>query len=112
MSTAALSTANIHTSDPIAGQPADHSKQRAWLIQGVNEEGQRFRPSDWAERICTLMASFEGGRLQYSSLLYPVMLNGVKCVHLDDRLQSTASGIHRQVMEFVANNQLNVVESL
>ncbi|MDH5182885.1 MAG: DUF3579 domain-containing protein [Gammaproteobacteria bacterium] len=110
MHTAVLSNSELTLTDGTY-EPAK-TKQQIWLIQGVDEAGQRFRPSDWAERISGLMATFEGGRLQYSAMLYPSIINGIKCVHLDDRLQSTAPDIHQQVMEFVSSNQLNVVESL
>ncbi len=36
------------------------------------------RPSDWVERLCSLAASFERGRLVYSQELRPVMINGQK----------------------------------
>ena len=112
MSTVALSNANTQTSNTACPASENELKQHAWLIQGVNEEGIRFRPSDWAERLSSLIATFEGGRMQYSALLYPVMINGIKCLHLDERLLTTEPGIHMQVMEFVTTNQLNMVESL
>ena len=112
MHTAVLSNIDHSVTDDAYEASQNGSKRHIWLIQGVNEAGQRFRPSDWAERISSLMATFEGGRLQYSSMIYPLIINGIKCVHLDDRLQSNAPAIHQQVMEFVTNNQLNVVESL
>jgi len=112
MHTAALPKSYFDTTNGGFEPPQDGGKHQSWLIQGIDEEGKRFRPSDWAERISGLMASFNGGRLCYSALLYPLMINGVKCVHLDDRLQSTAPSIHQQVMEFVRNNQLNMLESL
>jgi len=112
MHTAALPDTDLDIANDGFEPPKDGGKHRSWLIQGVNEEGKRFRPSDWAERISGLMASFDGGRLRYSALLYPLVINGIKCVHLDERLQSTAPTIHQQVMEFVSNNQLNLLESL
>lgn len=112
MHTAALSHSTFDASNGGYEPPQDGGKHQAWLIQGVNDEGLRFRPSDWAERICGLMAGFQGGRLHYSALLYPSSVNGIKCVHMDDRLQSIAPAIHLQVMEFVRNNQLNMLESL
>lgn len=111
MHTAALSNSDTHITDGTF-ESSQGGKQQAWLIQGVNEEGQRFRPSDWAERISSLMSTFKGGRLQYSDMLYPLMINGIKCVHLDGRLQSIAPGIYQQVMAFVTSNQLNMVKSL
>lgn len=112
MSTAALSSSDFDLGNGGFEPPEDGGKQQSWLIQGVNEEGQRFRPGDWAERLSSLVATFKDNRLQYSAMLYPLMINGIRCIHLDDRLKSLAPGIHMQVMEFVRSNQLNVVESL
>jgi len=88
------------------------SKQKTLLIQGLTASGGRFRPSDWVERICSLTASFRGGRLHYSSMLYPVLVNGVKCVHVDAQLEQEQPAIHQQVMYFAKSNQLNIIERL
>jgi hypothetical protein len=88
------------------------SKHKTWLIQGLTASGGRFRPSDWVERICSLMAAFRGGRLQYSNLLYPVLVNGVKCVQLDSRLEQEQPEMHKQVMYFANSNGLNIIERL
>ena len=38
-----------------------------FLIEGVTTEGKTFRPSDWAERLCGVMAAFgHDQRMQYS----------------------------------------------
>ena len=112
MLTAALSAIDLDITPTDATTALQGSKHHAWLIQGVTEKGERFRPSDWAERLSSLMASFNGGRLQYSPLLHPLEFNGVKCVHLDSKLESAAPAMYKQVMEFARNNQLNIVESL
>lgn len=85
---------------------------KAWLIQGVTTEGKRFRPSDWAERLSNLMARFNDGRLTYSPLLFPVIRNGEKCIHIDSRLQQESPDIYELVMEFARNNNLNIIDSL
>jgi hypothetical protein len=88
------------------------SKHKTLLIQGLTASGGRFRPSDWVERICSLTAGFRAGRLHYSELLYPVLVNGVKCVHVDGRLAQQQPEIHNQVMYFAESNQLNIIERL
>lgn len=102
--------ANTHDISGSSNQPP--SKHKTLLIQGLTVSGGRFRPSDWVERICSLMAVFRGGRLQYSSMLYPVLVNGVKCVHVDSRLEQEQPEMHKQVMYFAKSNGLNIIESL
>lgn len=88
------------------------SKNKTLLIQGLTASGGRFRPSDWVERICSLLATFQGGRLHYSRQLHPVLVNGVKCVHVDAQLEQDHPAIHKQVMYFANSNQLNIIERL
>ncbi|MBD3609812.1 MAG: DUF3579 domain-containing protein [Gammaproteobacteria bacterium] len=89
-----------------------HEPHKACLIQGINKAGKRFRPSDWAERLSSLHASFVGGRLQYSALLYPVVRNGIKCIQMSSQLKLEAPDIYAQVMEFAQDNDLNIIDSL
>ena len=47
-----------------------------FVIQGLTLDGKPFRPSDWAERLCGVMAAFGGDhRMQYSPYVHPVTLS-------------------------------------
>ena len=78
-----------------------------YLIRGITSVGQPFRPSDWAERLCGVMSPFqpEGHRaasnrpMEFSPYVRPVMVEGVKCVLVDERLEA----IEPMAMEFVRN---------
>ena len=60
-----------------------------FVIQGITHDGKAFRPSDWAERLCGVMAAFGGDhRMQYSPFVHPVTVNGVRCVVVDMRRRS------------------------
>ena len=37
--------------------PPKSQKEKLILIEGVTENGEPFRPSDWAERMCGCLAS-------------------------------------------------------
>ncbi len=56
---------------------------REYFIQGITKEGKTFRPSDWAERLCGVMAQFrpEGDsgdpRLTYSPYVRPIFAGNV-----------------------------------
>src|SRR5690606_33646373 len=62
------------------------------VIHGLTLDGQRFRPSDWAERLAGVMSQFRpagstGGHLTYSPYVFPVVLDGIRCVVVDHRLR-------------------------
>jgi hypothetical protein len=58
-----------------------------FVIVGRTRAGERFRPSDWAERLCGVMAQFgAAGPMRYSPYVYPVIAGGEKCVVVDARL--------------------------
>jgi hypothetical protein len=44
-----------------------------FVILGITRDGQPFRPSDWAERLCGVMSAFGGDhRMQYSPFVHPI----------------------------------------
>ena len=79
------------------------------VIQGVTQEGDVFRPSDWAERVSGTMASFKNRRILYSPLLQPsVNHEGYKCVILDPKLKETAPQVYESILEFAKTNHLKI----
>jgi hypothetical protein len=82
-----------------------------FVIQGITLEGQAFRPSDWAERLCGVMAAFGGDhRMQYSPFVHPITVNGVRCVVVDRRLEEIEPMAHRFLVNFAKDNELRVRE--
>lgn len=81
-------------------------------IQGVTDEGQRFRPSDWAERLAGIAASYDARqRLHFSSELRPAGCSGQRALWVAKRLQSVAPELWQQVMVFARSNGLQVREA-
>jgi hypothetical protein len=78
------------------------------LIEGVTEEGQTFRPSDWAERMSGNLSTFQGHRMVYSPLLQPVVRNGQKCMLLDPQLKTTNPALYEAIMAFAQSNKLKI----
>lgn len=77
------------------------------IIEGIKENGQKFRPSDWPERVSGLFATFSSDhRLIYNSHLRPGMINGDKCLIVDKRLQSDNPDAYNYIMQFARENQL------
>lgn len=88
------------------------------IIQGITGKGATFRPADWAERLCGVMSCFrpEGyaGRnahLTYSKYVKPTILDGVKCVVVDETLRDFQPLAYHFVMNFAKDNDLQVLDA-
>ncbi|AOB33773.1 hypothetical protein AKI39_15730 [Bordetella sp. H567] len=89
---------------------------RQLVILGVTEEGQRFRPSDWAERLAGVMAQFRppgsapASPLYYSPYVLPVIVDGHRSVVVDERLRELEPLAWKFVMDFAKDNRLKTEE--
>ncbi|OFZ94284.1 MAG: hypothetical protein A2Z64_04880 [Betaproteobacteria bacterium RIFCSPLOWO2_02_67_12] len=78
-----------------------------FVIEGVTADGKTFRPSDWAERLCGVMAAFGSDhRMQYSPYVHPVTANGLRCVVVDERLEGIEPMAYRFLLSFAKDNEL------
>ena len=78
-----------------------------FVIQGVTADGKPFRPGDWAERLCGIMAAFGGDhRMQYSPYVHPVTAAGTRCVVVDRRLEDIEPMAYRFLLGFAKDNDL------
>jgi len=89
------------------------TEQRQLVIHGLTEEGQRFRPSDWAERLAGVMSQFRpegsvGGHLTYSPYVVPRLIDGVRCVVVDARLRDLEPLAWKFVVGFALDNKLQL----
>jgi len=86
-------------------------KNNILIIQGITQDGKKFRPSDWAERMSGMLSTFgDDHRIHYSSKLRPISLNGTKCIILHKSLEQSHPGVYKQIMDFAARNNLTVEE--
>jgi hypothetical protein len=77
------------------------------VIQGITAAGDKFRPSDWAERLCGMMSVFgEDRQLSYSPFLKPVTIAGTTCVVVDRKLERLDAAAYRFLMSFARDNEL------
>lgn len=89
---------------------------RQFTIHGLTLEGRTFRPSDWAERLAGAMSSFRPGGghggiaafIGYSPYCVPQVIEGVKCVIVNDALKDIEPMAWDFVMNFARDNQLRV----
>lgn len=87
-----------------------------FLIHGVTVHGKTFRPSDWSERLCGVMAVFRPGRagrgrdalIGYSPYVRPVSMGNVKCVLVDPTLREVEPMALDFVVKFARDNLLCV----
>ena len=81
------------------------------IIEGVREDGSRFRPSDWIERISATLATFgPDHRLRYACGVQPKIINGQKCLVLDAALREQDPAAYEYVLAFAKANQLRIQE--
>jgi hypothetical protein len=97
-------------------------KPRQYTIRGITTEGRTFRPSDWSERLAGAMSSFRpgggagagsggiGAYIGYSPYCVPQVIDGVKCVRVNEALKDIEPMAWDFVMNFAHDNHLTVVE--
>ena len=83
------------------------------IIKGVTRSGDAFRPSDWAERLCGVLAVYRPGFVAtrgpvfgYSPYAQPTMVGGVRCVIVDPRLHALEPRAWDFVIGFATDNDL------
>ncbi|MEO5573696.1 MAG: DUF3579 domain-containing protein [Gammaproteobacteria bacterium] len=87
------------------------NKECKLVIESVNEDGGKFRPSDWIERISTSLAIFgPDHRLQYSKKAQPGMINGEKCLIVDQALNEKDPAAYEYILNFATANRLRIHE--
>lgn len=90
----------------------DAAKQNCRLvIESVSEDGRKFRPSDWIERISASLGSFgPDHRLHYSKAAEPRVINGEKCLVVDKALHEKNPAAYEYILNFAKTNRLRVHE--
>ena len=82
----------------------------SFIILGVCSGGSKFRPSDWAERLCGIMSAFGGeGRIGYSPYAQPGNSDGEKCVYVDVRIYDLEPKAYHFMLNFAKDNDLKMV---
>lgn len=85
-------------------------KHNKILIQGITESGEKFRPSDWAERMSGKMGTFKRHRIHYSPMLQPTTQDGNRCVVLDPKLEQTNPELYQSILDFAKSNHLKICD--
>ncbi|GAB1393808.1 DUF3579 domain-containing protein [Rhodocyclaceae bacterium] len=86
-----------------------HFVAENFVIVGVTQAGKKFRPSDWAERLCGVMSAFGSERrMTYSPYVQPGDRHGDKCVFVDGRIHDVEPMAYTFLVNFARDNDLKV----
>lgn len=81
------------------------------IVESIREDGRPFRPSDWVERISTLLANYGADhRLHYADSIHPCTIDGAKCLCVKKVLKEENPAAYQFILKFAADNQLRIHE--
>lgn len=90
---------------------AQASRKVNLIIESVQTNGKKFRPSDWIERLSSTLAYFgPDHRLRYTKGIQPRIINGEKCLVVAQSLREENPEAYKFVLEFAQSNQLRIHE--
>ncbi len=92
---------------------------KEFVIKGVTHSGDTFRPSDWADRLCGVLAPYRPGGvahlrgplLAYSPYVQPTLIAGVRSVVVDARLRDLEPRAGDFVVGFARDNGLVTIDT-
>ncbi|MDR1648377.1 MAG: DUF3579 domain-containing protein [Zoogloeaceae bacterium] len=91
----------------------DIPETHSFIILGLTTQGKKFRPSDWAERLCGVLSQVRATRkMRYSPYVSPGDYNGEKAVFVDAALREADADAYRFVLNFAQENDLQVVSGV
>lgn len=92
------------------------------VIEGITQDGQIFRPSDWIERLIGTLSTYGEDRRvnprphlgmdrrrRQEIFLQAQMIDGHKCLVVDTRLREANPSAYRFLQEFIENNRLRIL---
>jgi len=83
------------------------------VIVGRTQDGKKFRPSDWAERLCGVMSAFGSEKkMRYSPYVSPGEWEGDKCVFIDGALYDISPIGYRFLANFAKDNDLVLLDGV
>lgn len=91
-------------------QSMSDKERKKIIIEGITEEGEKFRPSDWAERMSGNLSTYRNHRIYYSPLLQPIVRDKYKCVMLDPALKESNPKLYDSIMAFAKTNKLKICD--
>ena len=82
------------------------------IICGITQQGRKFRPSDWAERLCGAFATYgRDRRIQYHPRVQVSTFEGTSCIVLDASLEDAEPMSFEFLMRFAQDNGLKILHT-
>lgn len=79
------------------------------ILYGLTQDGRIFRPSDWAERLCGAVASYDKNRrITFHPCVSLASINGIKCVVVETSLEQDDEMLFEFLIEFATENKLKI----
>ncbi len=79
------------------------------ILHGLTQEGRKFRPSDWAERLCGAVASYDKNRrITFHPCVALASIDGIKCVVIDASLEQDDEMLFGFLIDFATENNLQI----
>ena len=89
------------------------SSNTPFIIVGLTSNGKKFRPSDWAERLCGVLSAFGAEKkMKYSRYVGPGHYNDEKAVFVDGQLYDIEPMAYRFVLNFAQYNDMQLIEGV
>lgn len=77
------------------------------VVKGFTQEGRKFRPSDWAERLATAVGQFGADRrVRFHPHVRIATVDGEKCLIVDLVLEEEDPLLFEFLMHFAQDNHL------
>lgn len=82
------------------------------ILHGLTQDGRKFRPSDWAERLCGAVASYDKNRrITFHPCVALASIDGIKCVVIDASLEHDDEMLFSFLIDFATENNLQIKRS-
>jgi hypothetical protein len=81
------------------------------IIRGVTLQGGKFRPSDWAERLYSAVATYgPDKRAIFPPHVHVTMKDGMKCIAIDTKMQDANPMLFDFLIGFATDNELTLTD--
>lgn len=82
------------------------------IIKGITRDGRKFRPSDWAQRLTTAVATHtRGRRIRFHPKVRMAAVEGVNAVVVELSLKEEDPLLFEFLVNFARGNNLQIEES-
>ena len=79
------------------------------IIRGLTRDGERFRPSDWAQRMVNSVSTIgPNNRIIYHPSVQIAVIDGVSSVLVDKTMCQSDPRLMRFMIRFAASNELQI----